>query len=275
MGDREVRGARRRDEGRGVNETRAPREAPLARATMHCAMHAPPGKAAILPEVRASAAYDPDCRRCARLAAFLDAVRAEHPDYFCRPGAPVRRARRVARHRRARARHARRERDRPAVHRRLRGHPALRNAARLRLRVARDRRFARRRSRARPTAASPTRSSACRRRTSRRRREVRACNALPRGRSRSAAGGRRDPRARPHRARCGAARARPRGRGFPVRATAPAIRWSTARCCSTAIIAAATTPTRGGSRRRCSARCSTAIAAHLGGSGRAGAPRRA
>lgn len=29
--------------------------------------------------------HDPDCRRCARLADFLDAVRAEHPDYFCRP----------------------------------------------------------------------------------------------------------------------------------------------------------------------------------------------
>lgn len=32
--------------------------------------------------------YDPGCRRCARLAAFLDSVRREHPTYFCRPVAP-------------------------------------------------------------------------------------------------------------------------------------------------------------------------------------------
>jgi uracil-DNA glycosylase len=29
--------------------------------------------------------YDPGCRRCPRLAAFLDAVRLKEPDYFCRP----------------------------------------------------------------------------------------------------------------------------------------------------------------------------------------------
>lgn len=29
--------------------------------------------------------FDPDCRRCSRLAAFLDEVRTLHPDYFCRP----------------------------------------------------------------------------------------------------------------------------------------------------------------------------------------------
>ena len=32
--------------------------------------------------------FDPDCRRCARLSAFLDEVRAEHPAYHCRPVAP-------------------------------------------------------------------------------------------------------------------------------------------------------------------------------------------
>ncbi|MCB1723954.1 MAG: uracil-DNA glycosylase [Gammaproteobacteria bacterium] len=32
--------------------------------------------------------FDPDCRRCDRLAGFLDAVKAEHPDYFCRPVPP-------------------------------------------------------------------------------------------------------------------------------------------------------------------------------------------
>lgn len=29
--------------------------------------------------------YDADCRRCARLAHFLESVRKEHPDYFNRP----------------------------------------------------------------------------------------------------------------------------------------------------------------------------------------------
>jgi uracil-DNA glycosylase len=29
--------------------------------------------------------YDPSCRRCPRLAAFLDSVKIEHPEYFCRP----------------------------------------------------------------------------------------------------------------------------------------------------------------------------------------------
>src|SRR6266508_5846962 len=36
--------------------------------------------------------YDAECRRCTRLATFLDMVRAEHPHYHCRPvpsfGAP-------------------------------------------------------------------------------------------------------------------------------------------------------------------------------------------
>ncbi|MGB6355160.1 MAG: uracil-DNA glycosylase [Steroidobacteraceae bacterium] len=29
--------------------------------------------------------FDPDCRRCPRLAAFLDAVRLDEPSYYCRP----------------------------------------------------------------------------------------------------------------------------------------------------------------------------------------------
>ena len=33
-------------------------------------------------------AYDADCRRCPRLAAFLDAVHAQYPAYHCRPVAP-------------------------------------------------------------------------------------------------------------------------------------------------------------------------------------------
>jgi uracil-DNA glycosylase len=32
-----------------------------------------------------SISYDPNCRRCPRLAAFLDSVQIEHPGYFCRP----------------------------------------------------------------------------------------------------------------------------------------------------------------------------------------------
>ena len=51
-------------------------------------MRAPPGKVVILPETEASAAYDPDCRRCPRLASFLDEVRGEHRGYFCRPVPP-------------------------------------------------------------------------------------------------------------------------------------------------------------------------------------------
>lgn len=32
--------------------------------------------------------YAADCRACPRLAGFLDAVAAEHPDYFCKPVPP-------------------------------------------------------------------------------------------------------------------------------------------------------------------------------------------
>ena len=32
--------------------------------------------------------FDVDCRRCPRLAAFLDAVQAEEPNYYCRPVPP-------------------------------------------------------------------------------------------------------------------------------------------------------------------------------------------
>jgi uracil-DNA glycosylase family 4 len=32
--------------------------------------------------------FDPDCRQCPRLASFLDDVRREHPDYYCRPVPP-------------------------------------------------------------------------------------------------------------------------------------------------------------------------------------------
>ncbi len=44
-------------------------------------------RTAILPETP-GLAYDAGCRRCPRLATFLDAVRERHPDYWCRPVAP-------------------------------------------------------------------------------------------------------------------------------------------------------------------------------------------
>lgn len=37
---------------------------------------------------RAGARFEPHCRLCPRLARHLDAVRAAHPDYHCRPVAP-------------------------------------------------------------------------------------------------------------------------------------------------------------------------------------------
>ena len=40
-----------------------------------------------------ASAFDPDCRRCPRLSAFLDSVKAEHPTYHCRPVPPFGRAR--------------------------------------------------------------------------------------------------------------------------------------------------------------------------------------
>jgi uracil-DNA glycosylase len=45
-------------------------------------------KTSIVPGIAASATYDPGCRRCARLATFLDDVHAEHPDYWCKPVPP-------------------------------------------------------------------------------------------------------------------------------------------------------------------------------------------
>src|ERR1700678_4753308 len=32
--------------------------------------------------------FDPGCRRCTRLAAFLDLVRERHPSFYCKPVAP-------------------------------------------------------------------------------------------------------------------------------------------------------------------------------------------
>ena len=43
---------------------------------------------ALVPAALPASAYAADCRRCARLATFLDAVHAKHPHYHCRPVAP-------------------------------------------------------------------------------------------------------------------------------------------------------------------------------------------
>jgi uracil-DNA glycosylase len=42
----------------------------------------------MMPEVITTVAYDPSCRRCPRLAQFLDAVAADHPSYWCKPVPP-------------------------------------------------------------------------------------------------------------------------------------------------------------------------------------------
>lgn len=42
----------------------------------------------ILPESPRDPRYDPSCRRCARLATFLDRVRDDHPGYWCKPVPP-------------------------------------------------------------------------------------------------------------------------------------------------------------------------------------------
>jgi uracil-DNA glycosylase family 4 len=44
-------------------------------------------KPAILPDAPI-VAYDANCRRCPRLAGFLDTVRSQYPDYRCRPVPP-------------------------------------------------------------------------------------------------------------------------------------------------------------------------------------------
>ena len=45
-------------------------------------------RAVILPEPPPAASYDVGCRRCPRLARFLDDVAAEYPDYWCKPVPP-------------------------------------------------------------------------------------------------------------------------------------------------------------------------------------------
>lgn len=48
----------------------------------------PAAQSSILPESPRDPRYDPACRRCARLATFLDQVREEHSAYWCKPVPP-------------------------------------------------------------------------------------------------------------------------------------------------------------------------------------------
>ena len=48
----------------------------------------PSPKSRILPEPLRDPRYDPSCRRCARLATFLDEVREANPGYWCKPVPP-------------------------------------------------------------------------------------------------------------------------------------------------------------------------------------------
>jgi len=45
-------------------------------------------KPGIVPDAPTDDAYDPTCRRCPRLAHFLDEVHVRHPDYWCKPVPP-------------------------------------------------------------------------------------------------------------------------------------------------------------------------------------------
>jgi uracil-DNA glycosylase family 4 len=47
-------------------------------------MHGKPARNGIAP----TGVFDPDCRRCPRLAVFLDEVAAKNPGYWCRPVPP-------------------------------------------------------------------------------------------------------------------------------------------------------------------------------------------
>ena len=58
------------------------------RRSRACTMPAGTKSLDILPETPRSPAYDPGCRRCPRLASFLDEVQDAHPGYFCAPVPP-------------------------------------------------------------------------------------------------------------------------------------------------------------------------------------------
>ena len=88
----------------------------------------PPPSCRPIPEAEAPR----DCPLCPRLVAFREECRVEYPDVVERAGAGVRRPRGVAGDRRPRSGQARRQPDRPAFHRRLRGRAALRDVAQVR-----------------------------------------------------------------------------------------------------------------------------------------------
>ena len=245
-------GGIRSERGDGASVLRVRPASPLH----HAPMSKEASHSARTPRLR-RCPYDPACRRCPRLADFLDEVRAEHPGYFCRPvppfGAPRRALVIVGL---APGMHGANASGRP-VHRRLRGHPALRDAARLWFRVAARRDGARRRPRARrlphhqcrQVPAARQQAHAGRGRATATRYLAADLATLPEGGAILALG---------RIAHDATLRALGRGpAALPFAHGARHCAWPAAWRSSTAITAAATTPTRGASRRRCSARCST------------------
>ncbi len=203
-------------------------------------------KDVILPEAPpARSVYDAGCRRCARLATFLDDVRADHPHYFCAPvppfGDPAARLLIVGL---APGMHGANASGRPFTG----DHAGILLYATLH---AFGYAFARRRRRAGrrahvdrvPHHQRGEVPAAAEQADARRGPPVQR---LPRRRPRAGAGGRRRPRAGPRRPRRGAAGAGLPLRRRPVRARPGPSRCPAIACSSTATTARATTPTRGG-----------------------------
>ncbi len=196
-----------------------------------------------------AAAYDVDCRRCPRLAHFLDQVLAANPGYFCRPVPPFGDMKRAPGHRRTRPGHAWRQRQRQAVYRRLRGHHALCDLAQIRVRepaaivaVGRRPRADRRPDHQRGQMPAAGEQAAARRNQELQRlSRCRTRHACPRAPRFSRWGESRTTR------RCWRWALRSRAYPFAHGAEHALPGADAARCsCSTAITAAATTPTRGG-----------------------------
>ena len=198
------------------------------------------------PTVLSMTEFDPACRRCPRLAAFLDEGRARAPWLPLRAGGAFRRRAAAAAGRGPGAGLPRRQRDGPAVHRRLRRHAALRDAARLRLGEAPGLVVARRR----PAAARLPHHERREVRAARQQADARRDRHLQRLPARPNSTGlpRRHRRAR---ARARSPTARCCGR-YGLRQhrsasrTAPSTRCRAAGASSIPITAAATTPTRAG-----------------------------
>ena len=188
--------------------------------------------------------FDPSCRRCPRLAAFLDVVAAPAARVFLQARAAVRRSRGTPADRGSRARHAWREPHRAPFHRGSCRDPALRNAV------------SNSASQALPisTAADDGLSSHDARITNSVKclppdnkplpLEIKTCNAYLRAELAQSSESPGDSRAGDDCARRGAARMRFAHRPPIGSRTAPSMRCREDECCSIPIIAAATTRRR-------------------------------